>query len=65
MRVLCEVRQEELESEYGPVAGVVVTCSRCDHEVSSFGVTAASTKRCFALLHEECPNDESNFYMEE
>jgi hypothetical protein len=65
VRVLCEVSEEELDTEHGPVAGVVVICTRCGYEVSSFGTTEASIKRCFAILHEECPEEESNFYIEE
>jgi hypothetical protein len=52
-----------LENDDGiEVAGVVVTCSKCDHTAESFGTSEASLKRCFALLHEECPLDENNYY---
>jgi hypothetical protein len=63
MRVLCEVEETMLENDDGiEVAGVVVTCSKCDHTTESFGTSEASLKRCFALLHEECPLDENNYY---
>jgi hypothetical protein len=40
-----------------------VTCSRCDHQTESFGTSGASIRRCLALLREECPEDEENFYV--
>ncbi len=65
MRVECEVVQVELENDDGvPIDGVCATCSRCEHETHSFGTGEASVKRCLALLREECPNGESNFYVE-
>lgn len=62
MKVECEVEYVDLDAERGVIPGVTVTCSRCDHSVSSYGQGENSVKRCFALLHEECPEDESNFY---
>jgi hypothetical protein len=64
MRVECEVHEVELENDHGRlVAGVSVSCSRCDHETESFGTTERSVKRCLVLLREECPNGEDNFYV--
>lgn len=63
MRVLCHVEETELEGDYGPVDGVVVTCSRCDATSESFGTSSASIRRCFILLREQC--DEENFYYTE
>lgn len=63
MRVLCTVEETELDGDYGPVDGVIVTCTRCEAVTESFGASAASIKRCFALLREEC--DEQNFYYAE
>lgn len=63
MRVECEVEEDDLEGDHGTVKGVVVTCSRCGHVVESFGTTGRSIRRCLAMLKEECPNGESNYYV--
>ena len=66
MKVPCSVSHEELENENGcPVDGVVVSCSRCGHQTESFGTGDASVRRCLALLREECPRGEHNFYAAE
>ena len=66
MKVVCVITEIDLENEDGyPVAGVVATCSRCDHETESFGTHEASRMRCLVLMREECPLGESNFYTEE
>ena len=44
---------------------VVLCCQKCDHETQSWGHGDASVKRCLALMNEECPLDENNFYVEE
>jgi hypothetical protein len=62
MRVECDVEETEIDGDRGPVDGVCVTCSRCDHEVTAFGTTAKSVRRCMVMLREECPNNEENFY---
>jgi hypothetical protein len=64
-RVLCEVVEVELEGDYTEVDGVMATCSRCGHETESFGTSDASVRRCLALLREECPRGEHNFYVDE
>lgn len=64
MRVEVAIEEVVLQSEEGrDVDGVVARCSRCDHETESFGMSKKSVKRCLALLREECPNDENNFYV--
>jgi len=64
MRVECDVTYDELENDDGiMVEGVIVTCSRCGHSTESFGTGEASIRRCLALLREECPEDENNFYV--
>lgn len=64
MSVECEVEYKRLEGESGRmVDGVVVTCSKCGHQTQSFGVGEGSIKRCLALLREECPEGEKNFYV--
>jgi hypothetical protein len=65
MRVECEVEEIELDGDYSKVLGVQVTCSRCGHTTESFGTGPASVRRCLALLREECPRDEDNFYFVE
>jgi hypothetical protein len=61
-RVRCELEETELDGDHGLVDGVRTTCSRCNHETTSYGTGEVSVLRCLALLREECPNDENNFY---
>jgi len=63
MRVECTVEETELDGDHGPVPSVIVTCSRCDHCTESFGTSDVSIRRCLALLNEECPLEENNFYI--
>lgn len=66
MRVSVEIEQVILVNEDDrDVDGIVARCSRCDHETESFGTSERSVKRCLALLRDECPNDENNFYVDE
>jgi len=44
--------------------GVRAECVRCNHTVESFGTGDPSKRRCMALLKEECPQNEENFYVE-
>ena len=65
MKVRCDVAPVELEGDYvAVVEGVCATCSRCGHETESYGTTDASVRRCLALLHDECPNHEDNYYFD-
>lgn len=65
MRVECEIEEVDLENENGRVVeGVRATCNRCLHETESFGTSEASRKRCLALMREECPKSEENFYVD-
>jgi hypothetical protein len=63
MKVECEVNYEELEGEHGPIDGVIVTCGKCGHEVQSFGTGGASVRRCLAMLRNNCPRNEDNYYI--
>lgn len=63
--VTCSTEYVELDGDYGPIDGVELTCNRCGHVEESFGVGSDSIKRCLALMKEECPNGESNWYIEE
>jgi hypothetical protein len=65
MRVECEVEYTELDGSHGQeVPGVIVSCTRCSHSEQSFGQGEASVRRCLALLRENCPNGEENFYVD-
>lgn len=65
-KVECEV---ELSTDYNDdnreVECVVVTCMKCGHETKSWGYGEASIKRCMALMNEECPEGEKNYYVEQ
>jgi len=63
MRVEATADETELEGDHGLVKGLVVTCDRCGHEVEVFGVSDASARRGGAMLAEECPKGERNFYV--
>lgn len=63
-RIACVVEYADLQGDNGEVEGIQVECPRCGHQTESFGTSAASVRRCLALLREECPYDESNFYIE-
>lgn len=66
MRVAVEIEEVVLQNKDDHyVEGFVARCSRCQHETESFGTSERAVKRCLALLREECPNDENNFYVEE
>lgn len=65
MRVEVTVELATLDSPRGEVPGICVTCSRCDHSVEVFGESEASIKRGCATLRDECPENETNFYVHE
>lgn len=61
--VLCETKEVQIENDKGhKIRGVMLECTRCGHTTKSFGITYKSIKRCLALMREECPEDERNFY---
>lgn len=65
MRVYCDVIETELENDNGyEIEATQAECRRCGHITESFGTSHASTRRCLALMREECPNNERNFYVE-
>lgn len=45
------------------IKGVIVKCTRCGHEVEVFGTGSNSIKRGCAMLREQCPKKEINFYV--
>ncbi len=66
MNVKCDIAEVDLQNDEGhDVAGVVATCSRCDHQTESFGTSERSVRRCLVLMREECPEGENNYYEEE
>jgi hypothetical protein len=65
VKVSCETDEVELEGDYGMVPSVRARCSRCGHETESFGNSERSIERCLALMREECPAGERNFYVAE
>jgi hypothetical protein len=65
MRVKCKIVEVERDGDFGTtVPAVVATCDRCSHETESFGRSEASRRRCLVLMREECPEDESNYYVD-
>lgn len=65
MRVECTVTTMDLENESGrTVEGVCAECSRCGHQTESFGTSEASVRRCLVMLRDECPESESNYYVD-
>ena len=58
--VKCSVAEDRIDGR----PGVVACCGRCGHSTTSFGTGEASVRRCLALLREECPRGEINFYEE-
>jgi hypothetical protein len=63
MKVLCEIEEIELEGDYSPIMGVCARCTHCNHETESYGTSAASVRRCLALMREECPREQNNYYV--
>jgi len=63
-RVECSIVEDEVENEGGHyVPGVIATCEKCGHKVESFGTSERSIRRCLAVMSEECPEDEKNYYF--
>jgi hypothetical protein len=69
MKVSANLEYIELESDEEDryddpiiIESVRLTCNRCNHSVECFGTSEKSIKRCAALLREDCPHGENNFY---
>lgn len=61
--VYCSIDETTLTNENGyDVEGVVATCNKCGATTESFGTSDSSINRCLALMNEECPRGENNFY---
>jgi len=64
MRVPCDVDEIVLDGDTGnSIPSVRVTCSRCDHSEECYGTSDRSIRRALVMLRENCPEDESNFYI--
>ena len=65
MRIVCDVEETTLTNDEGhDVESVEATCSRCGHMTESFGNGDASIRRCLALMRDECPRGQWNWYVE-
>lgn len=63
MKVLCELQHIMLTNDKGlQIDSVRVSCSRCGYETETYGRGENSIMRCVAMLHDECPEEEDNFY---
>ena len=64
--VLCTIDFVFLPNEhFRLVESTFATCAKCRHSTQSFGTSNASVRRCLALMREECPAGEDNFYVSE
>lgn len=65
-RVKVGIEEQTLTNDSGrQIEGVVATCGQCGHQTESFGTGPNSRRRCLALLREECPEEQNNFYVDE
>jgi rRNA maturation endonuclease Nob1 len=62
MKVGVEIYNTELEGDYRSVDGLRLVCQRCGHEVEVFGTSDVSARCGAAILRDECPEGENNFY---
>jgi ribosomal protein S27E len=62
-KIECEVDVVWLEDDQGrQVKGVRAKCTACGHETVSYGEGHRSIQRCLALMREQCPMGEKNWY---
>jgi hypothetical protein len=65
MRVVCDVSEVVLTNDSGwDVDSVEATCRRCWHTTESYGTDEPSIRRCLALMREQCPKRQWNFYVQ-
>jgi hypothetical protein len=65
MKVSCQIAEINLDNSEGiDVPSVMAICSKCGHEIESFGIDEPSVRRCLVLMREECPRNENNYYIE-
>lgn len=66
MEVAVSIEEVVMTNDAGlDVDGVVAVCSRCGHETKSYGTSGRSRRRCLAIMREECPENEHNFYFDD
>ena len=59
----CDVEKVDINNEKDqPVPSICLTCTKCGHQTESYGQRGRSLRRCLAMMKEECPRDEKNFY---
>jgi len=64
-KIEVEIEEDVAENDNGhEVPCVRARCTKCDHEVMSYGTSDASRRRCLAVMREECPLCENNFYVD-
>ncbi len=64
-KVKCFISFDTGENDDGyEVVRTFAVCDKCGHETMSYGDHDGSIKRCLVLMREECPRNESNFYIE-
>lgn len=64
-KIKCFISTDFDENDNGhQVLCTFAVCDKCGHETRSFGDHEDSAKRCLALMREECPRNENNFYVE-
>ena len=65
-KVKCEIIEDSETNDYGTESPCIrAICSKCGHETMSFGDSDDSIRRCLAVMREECPRGENNFYIED
>ena len=61
----CDITDIEMDGSNGyPVASVLAECRICGFVTSSYGTSEASIRRCLAMMREECPRRQRNYYRE-
>ena len=67
MIVHCTIEDDYVEHEDSgrSVPGTVAICLKCGHTTKAYGTTEGSRKRCLYLMRQECPQGESNYYVED
>lgn len=66
MKIKCTIEYSESENDYGGTTPTTIaTCPRCQHSEESFGQHEESERRSLVMLKENCPRNESNFYVAE
>lgn len=62
--VWCDLTRQLVEGADGQmVPGLVLKCIQCDHAVEVMSQGLPSCKRALAMMREECPKGQSNWYL--